>query len=271
MRFLSSHTLVTGSSDKSLSVWDISFSPPKNITNFNMHTDVVRCCDKLKDGTVISGGDDQYLYIWSPSNGSVLNFKQFSHSISVLCIKILSDGRIVTGGGDNQIKIWPPTLGSPSMTLGGHSQKILVLEQLSNGYLISGSTDNNTIVWDLISGAQMNNFKPAKSAVSCIKPLPDNSIAFGVADKNIYRWNITGQNTQTKISTALNMMSAGPCNAMMLYNSSILVAASGGLGTIVMAITGTSFSFVRSLNLSTPNTVCLENLSEFFFFMLLTL
>ena len=259
MRFLSSHTILTGSSDKSLSVWDLSFSPPKNITNFNRHTSAVRCCDKLQDGTVISGGDDTYLYVWYPLNGTVRYSKVNAHGTSVICIKILSDGRIATGGADNQIRKWPTTLGSASMTLVGHTLKVLVLEQLSNGYLISGSADNNTIVWELSNGTQMNNFKPAASAVRCIKQLPDNSIAFGVADKNIYRWNITGQNTQTKIATALNMITSAPCNAMMLYNSTILVAASSGLDTAVMAINGTSFSFVRSLNLGAPYTLCLEN------------
>jgi WD40 repeat protein len=260
MRFLSSQTMVIGSSDKTLSVWDLSFSPPKNITIFKMHTNTVRCCDKLQDGTVISGGDDTYLYIWYPLNGTVLYSKVNAHSISVLCIKILSDGRIATGGADNQIRIWPTTLDSASMTLGGHTQKVLVLEQLSNGYLISGSADNYTIVWDLSGGAQKINFKPATSAVSCIKPLPDNTIAIGVADKNIYRFNMTGG----KVGSILNKMSAGPCSAMMLYNSSILVVASGGLDTVVLSLTGTSFTVLRSLNLSAPNTACLDNRSEYF-------
>jgi WD40 repeat protein len=262
MKFLSSHTILTGSSDKSLMVWDLSFSPPKNITNFNRHTSAVRCCDKLQDGTVISGGDDTYLYIWYPLNGTVRYSKVNAHSTSVLCIKILSDGRIATGGADNQIRIWPTTLGMASMTLGGHTQKVLVLEQLSNGYLISGSADNYTIVWKLSNGIQMNNFKPAASAVRCIKQLPDNSIAFGVADKNIYRWNITGISTQTEIATGSNMITSAPCSAMLLYNSTILVVASSGLDTVVMTITATSFTYVRPLNLSAPNTVCIDNRSE---------
>jgi WD40 repeat protein len=182
---------------------------------------------------------------------------------------VLSNGNIATGAanGDTNIKIWSTSLGTPLMTLYGHSNDVLVIDQLSNGNLISGSRDSSAVIWNLTTGNQVNNLQPISSSspVYCLKQLPDGNIAFAGGtsstsiSKPIYTWKITGPGVQNLVATSANIIMSTPCQAMIVYNSSLLAVSSSGTDTYLVDMTSsTNLQTVKTLSAVFPYASCLE-------------
>ena len=72
MKLLDANTLVSASSDKTLTVWNLTVSSPTVISTFTSHTDAVNRVDKLANGNVVSVGVDKTLYIWNHITGSMV-------------------------------------------------------------------------------------------------------------------------------------------------------------------------------------------------------
>ena len=88
IKFLSANTLVSGSTDHKLYVWDISTGTQSIIATFSGHTDSVTCCDRLLNGNVVSGGTDKSLYVWNPANGNTVGSQSNAHSTKILSLKV---------------------------------------------------------------------------------------------------------------------------------------------------------------------------------------
>jgi WD40 repeat protein len=103
MKLLDANTLVSASSDKTLTVWNLTVSSPTVISTFTSHTDAVNRVDKLANGNVVSVGVDKTLYIWNPITGSMVTNRYSAHTTTILSLKVLLSGYIATGGslGDN--------------------------------------------------------------------------------------------------------------------------------------------------------------------------
>jgi WD40 repeat protein len=284
IKFLSTYTIVSGSSDKKLYVWDVSTATQTLKATFSGHSGNVNCCDKLLNGNVVSAGDDKAIYIWNPANGNSVTSKSSAHSTKILCLKVLyinrilfykiiffhillkvlSNGNIATGAanGDTNIKIWSTSLGTQLMTLYGHSNDVLVIDQLSNGNIISGSADHSAIIWDSATGNQVNNMQPISSTagVNCLKELPDGNIAFaGGTSQAIYTWKISGTGVQNLVATSTNIISSTPCQTMIIYNGSLLAVASSGTAEYLIDMTSsTNLHSVKSLNSGMSYVTCLD-------------
>jgi WD40 repeat protein len=95
--------IVTGSSDGTLKIWDIS-QYGKCIMTLKGHKNQVSCCSILYDGRIISGSKDQTLKIWNTKNGNCeLTLK--AHSSEIIYCVASTDGRIISGSKD-RIIIW---------------------------------------------------------------------------------------------------------------------------------------------------------------------
>lgn len=267
MKLLSVKSLVTGSVDMKLYVWDISTATQVKIATFSDHTDAVYDVDKMLNGNVVSVGADKAVRIWNPSTGVAVLTKSSAHSSTIYCVKVLSDGTIATGGDiyDTAIKIWNVTLALVN-TLTGHTNTIKTLDVLSSGLLISGSADGFSIVWNTANSTPVSKFLPLNGpSVTCIKELSDGAIAFAGNSPalNIFKLDMA-LNSQTLLSTSSSLLNGEfPCKAAMLYNSSLLVLASNGVNTeVVNVASSTNVSWVKKISLLTSSTNCLENLSN---------
>lgn len=96
IKFLTANTIVTGSSDKNLYVWDISSGTQSITATFSGHSANVNCCDKVLNGNVVSGGDDKALYIWNPANGNTVVSQPNAHSTNILCLKVYKTTPLTT-------------------------------------------------------------------------------------------------------------------------------------------------------------------------------
>ena len=71
------------------------------------HDDIIWSVCLLKDGTLLSGGNDKCIRQWDLINLKCLSEKKNAHKNGIISIVELPDGRIATGSLEQkEIKIW---------------------------------------------------------------------------------------------------------------------------------------------------------------------
>nr|MDJ0556179.1 WD40 repeat domain-containing protein [Microcoleaceae cyanobacterium MO_207.B10] len=116
-------TIVTGSSDNTIKVWDMATGNLK--ATLTGHSDSVRSVAISPDGqTIVSGSWDDTIKVWDLATGN-LKATLTGHSSSVRSVAISPDGRtIVSGSWDETIKVWDLATGNLKATLSGHSKSL---------------------------------------------------------------------------------------------------------------------------------------------------
>jgi WD40 repeat protein len=99
---LSDGTIVTGSQNGKLQLWDINIG--KCIKTIEGHITAITCIAILPDGQIISGSG-RTIRVWDVQTEQCDNIL-LGHMNWIRCINILSDGRIISGSNDRTIKIW---------------------------------------------------------------------------------------------------------------------------------------------------------------------
>jgi WD40 repeat protein len=145
-------TLVSGSSDGGLKVWDLNAyaaSPLRLRHTLAGHENDVRSVAIAPDGERLASGSlDKTIAIWNLKTGRLLSTDNPDLG-TVLAVAISPDGELlVSGGGDRRIEIWDLKSGKLLQTLTGHSGsvKYLIFSEDSQ-LLLSGSEDKTIRVW----------------------------------------------------------------------------------------------------------------------------
>lgn len=220
IKMLSASTIVSGSNDNKLIVWNIT-STPVAITVYNMHTAAVTGVDKLQNGNLVSVSDDRSIRIWNPATGATVDSRANAHgttgTYNLTCVRALPSGSIATASKFGDIRIWTPTLSSFN-ALGTHTGMVNILELLSNGLLVSGGVDTFAVVWNTTTLTQKNKFKAVGgTSVTCIKELNDGAVVFGGNSPTLFTYRLNYiTNTQISIHNGTNFLAAGelPCQGM---------------------------------------------------------
>ncbi|MGB7273541.1 MAG: DnaJ domain-containing protein, partial [Geitlerinemataceae cyanobacterium] len=155
------HTIVSGSSDGSIKIWDRIRGNLKQI--LNGHTDAVRSVKISSDGKfLVSGSVDRTLRIWSLDRSQTLQTLT-GHSGCVTSVDLSSDDRtIASGSTDRTVKLWDLQTGELRRTLTGHSSTVLSISIAPNGKTIATASSNEVIIWEIQTG-------------ECIQDLAGNS------------------------------------------------------------------------------------------------
>lgn len=106
LKALSATTVLSGSRDKTLRVWDIESGQCKMI--FEGHTATVRDV-ATNGGLAVSGSYDEEARIWSLETGKCLRVLK-GHESQIYSV-VFDGKRIVTGGLDNTARVWDPVTG----------------------------------------------------------------------------------------------------------------------------------------------------------------
>jgi len=97
--------IVSGSSDKTLKLWDVRTG--KEIRTFWGHTFIVSSVAFSPDGKyIVSGSGDKTIKLWDIETGKEIRTFE-GHKDEVSSVAFSPDGEyIVSGSGDNTLKLW---------------------------------------------------------------------------------------------------------------------------------------------------------------------
>ncbi|ETO36123.1 hypothetical protein RFI_00939, partial [Reticulomyxa filosa] len=179
--------LCSGSSDKTIRLWDVETS--KLLHVFNGHEDSVCCVDI------------------SPlqSNNKNNNNNNKMNNIGV----IGGNGyTICSGSFDKTIRIWDIESTKQFNVFKGHTDYVSSVKYGSYGLIntiLSGSYDESVRLWDIRSGQQIQVFNGHKRWVNCVEYSPfviknsdgnSNVICSGSSDNTIRFWDIRSNKNQ---------------------------------------------------------------------------
>ena len=255
-------TLVSGSTDKSLKIWDASSG--QILKTLTGDTDMVSSVAYLPNGKrIISGSFDRSVIIWDADTGEAIRTLRSEQTYSwevppaVWAVAVSPDGtRIVSGSADSNIKVWSAATGELLRVLRGHSDAVTSIAYFPDGKLaVSGSKDGTVKIWDANSWQTLQVFTNQGGAVLSVAVAPDGKrIAASGNGNSVSVWNVaTGQQARTLISES------GMLDSLQFSGDGKRLFAGGSNNTIVMwdaeggqflhALTGHSGP-VRSLAIS---------------------
>lgn len=216
-----SNTLATGSTDRTVRIWDIQRGVCTHV--FNGHTSTVRCLQIVMPfevtrqlpygGTetvlepphplLVTGSRDMNLRVWrlpSPnrdepydsSNSKVTNpfhrFRLQGHTNSVRTMS--GQGKYLASGSyDQSVRIWNLETSESIWHLTGHTNKIynVVLDRLRMRCM-SSSLDHTIRVWDLKNGTCITTLSVHTALVGLLQ-LSTNFLVSAAADATIRVWD----------------------------------------------------------------------------------
>ncbi len=183
--------IVSGSSDKSVRVWDIEGESEAVIT-LRKHQGIVYSVAVLpgRDGGVrlVSGSGDKTVRVWDLQTQSQLEV--LGHEACVWSVACLPDGRIVSGAADSTVRIWDLNTWHV-LTFSEHEDvNVNSVSVLPDGKVVSAADDNTVRVWDVAEQTSVV-LRGHKGDVRSVAVLPDGKIVSGSHDSTLKVWDPT--------------------------------------------------------------------------------
>ncbi|MFX1447993.1 MAG: TIR domain-containing protein, partial [Promethearchaeota archaeon] len=202
---------VSGLSNKSLIVWDLSSG--KLIKTLKGHTDIISSVAFSPGGKyVASGSYDKTLLEWEINSGEI-HWTLSGHDDAVTSIAASNDAKyVVSGSRDKTIIIWESRTGQLSRRLKGPKSAITSIDISPTGeYIVSGLEDSTINIWNTKKGKLIHTLEGHKEAVTSVAFSPDGDyIASGSKDQTVKIWKVnTGELDYTfeKINSAVTSVS----------------------------------------------------------------
>ena len=144
--------VVTGSSDSTARVWDLS-GPTPAATVLEGHSGSIQSVAFSPDGKrVVTGSSDSTARVWDLSGPTPTATVLEGHRSSIQSVAFCPDGkRVVTGSSDNTARVWDLFGPTPTATvLEGHRGRVTSVAFSPDGKrVVTGSADYTARVWDL--------------------------------------------------------------------------------------------------------------------------
>jgi WD40 repeat protein len=184
------------------------------------HKNSILCIEKINKDTFITGSRDKQIVVWK-------EFKPVNkikvHNAIVLSLCRINDNTFASGGGDNYIHIVDLS-GNIIRTLHEHTNWVWQVIKLNDTTLASSSEDGSIKIWDIETGEVLATFNDNKPVIS---------LAYNSTTKQLISGNLTGEisirtlnnNYQQENSTTFAAHS-GIIRTIKLLNDTII--ATGG-------------------------------------------
>ena len=202
-------TLASGSSDKSIKLWDVA-SGQEKATLAGHSGGVVEVAWSPDGKTLASGSQDRSVKLWDSTTGKE-QATLAGHSGSVLSVAWSPDGQTLAGGSwDDTVTLWNPVTGKEKLTLVGHSGRVRRVAWSPDGQsLASGSDDKSIKLWDVASGKATASLAGHSGNVFSVAWSPDGqTLASGSDDESIKLWDVrSGKETASLSGHSGNVFS----------------------------------------------------------------
>ncbi|XP_064601949.1 F-box/WD repeat-containing protein 7-like [Liolophura sinensis] len=219
-------TLVSGSEDRSVCIWDVASCTC--IHRLNVHSDTVTAI-KLKRNLLVTGCADTAIRVFDVTKGEQL-FTLQGHSDSVDRLILMGEDILVSQGADRTVRVWSLGMRKLKHLLRGHTDDIECIWE-HGSHVITGSWDKSLIMWDVVKGHRLLTFTGHTEVISCCQ-FDDKKIVSGSADQTLRIWcPRTGQ--------CLKELSGHTGEVYCLkYNDQVIVSGSSDSVIIIWSLAG---------------------------------
>jgi WD40 repeat protein/serine/threonine protein kinase len=206
-------TIVSGSWDKSVRVWDASSG--RELFKLPGHTNSVRSVAFSPDGQRIVAGGDQTAIVWDVATVREL-FRLTGHVGAITSVAFSANGLwIVTGGADHTIRLYDASTGQQLRTFESHDAHINAVAISRDGRrLASASEDRTARLWEVNGDPHSQGYcvilPNRKMNVLSVAFSPDGTLVVtGHQDRTARVWN-----TVTGLELDFDLRSGGPISAV---------------------------------------------------------
>ncbi|CAE6419264.1 unnamed protein product [Rhizoctonia solani] len=214
-----SRFIMAGLSNGTMRAWDIQSRVPTLHRVFErpneLASHVVSLNYSFDGGRVVSGYNDNNIYVWSFADAQVLLGPLSGHTEKITGIQLSPSGlQIFSSSVDGTIRIWD-TQGNqtqPSkLPLVGHTDSITSVAICSDGsQFASGSRDGSIGVWDLGVGKRARVLQGHCGPVTCVdfSPVDRDRVVSASEDRTIRVWDTDKENTLQILTGHSNSVTA---------------------------------------------------------------
>lgn len=216
-------TLVSGSNDKTIKIWQISTG--KLIRSFKGDSGAISSVAISADGNFVAAGSHDTpksnVKVWDLKTGNLIH-TLLGHHKPVNCIAISPDAQILASAS-NKIKIWHLQKGDRLCTLWHSFTVNSAAISPDNSILASGSSDNKIRLWNPLTGELLRTLTGHSDEVKSVVISSDGrTLISGSADTTIKIWHLgTGKllNTLTGHSAPVNSVAVSPDGQTLISSS----------------------------------------------------
>jgi WD40 repeat protein len=188
---LDSKRTVSGSTDKTLRVWDVETG--ESIRVMEGHDEQVRALVALPNDRIASGSADRTVRVWDANSGKELEIL-VGHTGWINALTVIGSGQVVSASADSKLRLWNVDTGQSVRIYKGHSQWVRSVATLDAGRFISGSADRNLRVWDARSGKTIRLLQGHSRSITAISVLDGGRVVTGSSDQTLRVWDVeTGE------------------------------------------------------------------------------
>lgn len=182
--------IVSGSSDKTIKLWNIRTNSPWAVQTLVGHSGTVRCLH-LDGNRLVSGSTDRTIKVWDLSSQQswasiACKVTMVGHVDTVRCLKVDAD-KVISGSYDKTLKVWDIKTGACRRTLRGHEAAVLCM-QFDDLKIVSGSCDKTIKVWTF-DGDCIMTLQGHQDAVTCLQ-FDETRIISGSLDCTLRFWDV---------------------------------------------------------------------------------
>uniref|UniRef100_A0A0K8SDK6 Uncharacterized protein n=3 Tax=Lygus hesperus TaxID=30085 RepID=A0A0K8SDK6_LYGHE len=190
-RFLDDQTLITGSGDMKICVWNLESGVKTQ--EYQAHAgDVVSISLSPEQDKFVTGSVDKTCKLWDTRDGKCFQ-TFFGHSADVNSVCFHPNGfnfatasedktcRLFDIRGDQELACYKPPMGNPGFTSCGLS--------LSGRFIFCGSDDNNVHIWDTLKCAHNGTLQGHENRITSLSVAPNGlGISTCSWDNNVRVW-----------------------------------------------------------------------------------
>ncbi|KLO19716.1 WD40 repeat-like protein [Schizopora paradoxa] len=195
--FTASQTLIIGSFDGSITVFDLATQDDDETFRFipraplQEHFGAIQTLASSPNGArFVSGSSDRSLIIWDTNEGKALHWL-YGHYGSVCSVAWSIDERfIVSGSDDSTVRVWS-SKGESLGVIDAHSDVVSSVLFYGDSDIVSSSCDGSIQFWDRVSGYPIGEKIIRNAAVYSIAFSADNNTLAAVYDDScICLWDV---------------------------------------------------------------------------------
>jgi WD40 repeat protein len=229
--------LATGSSDKTIRLWDLSGASPRLARVFQGHTEEVSTLAFSPDGqTLASGSNDQSIRLWRVSlSDEHQNYA--GHTAYVWTAAFSPDGKLFADAGADKIVYIRDTAGKVLHKLEGHTAPVTALAFSGDSTkLASVGGDQVVRVWDAKEGKLLKELKGHTAPIMAVAFGGNSSLITGGIDKVARLWDVSKDQPVLTFPANKSMISAV---ALRSDGKQALIGSADGMFR-VFDVTGTA-------------------------------